>query len=91
MPICTLTYPNFEVETSFNNYILKDFVSYMPAKGRNQIGLYRALEGNKIDAFKNIYHSFFHRFQTTGTKKLDFQAMKGIMPQPFIVSSLSLD
>jgi hypothetical protein len=54
-----LTYPNLEVESSLNNYILTALVEDHLAKTRNQSAILDALQANDFDKLKTTIHAFF--------------------------------
>ena len=54
-----LTYPNLEVESSLNNYILSALVEDHLAKTRNQSAILDALQANNLNKLKNTIHAFF--------------------------------
>ena len=54
-----LTYPNLEVESSLNNYILSALVEDHLAKTRNQSAILDALQDNDFDKLKTTIHAFF--------------------------------
>jgi hypothetical protein len=54
-----LVFPNLEVRSSFNNYILNYFVSDVVRKNNNQSHLYERLLANDVAALKQIFHAFY--------------------------------
>ena len=54
-----LTYPNLEVESSLNNYILTALVEDNLAKTQNQSAILDALQANDLDKLKTIIQAFF--------------------------------
>ncbi|MEW6774191.1 MAG: ATP-binding protein [Bacteroidota bacterium] len=54
----TLTYPNFEVKTSFNEHLL-DYLSSVDKKSSYLIQVEEIFEKNRIEELKNVLHSFY--------------------------------
>ena len=54
-----LMYPNLEVESSLNNYILSALVGDHLAKTRNQSAILDALQTNDLNKLKNTIDAFF--------------------------------
>ncbi|GAB6094600.1 ATP-binding protein [Desulfatiferula olefinivorans] len=54
-----LVFPNLEVRSSFNNYILNYFVSDVVFKNNNQSHLYERLLANDVAALEQIFHAFY--------------------------------
>ncbi|MEW6773725.1 MAG: AAA family ATPase [Bacteroidota bacterium] len=54
----TLTYPNFEVKTSFNEHLL-DYLSSVDKKSSYLIQVEEIFEGNRIEGLKDVLQSFY--------------------------------
>ncbi|MBL0702124.1 MAG: ATP-binding protein [Desulfosarcina sp.] len=54
-----LNYPNMEVKTSLNNYLLNYLLDFSVQKAKTQRAIYNALRNNEIDSLKEIFHSLF--------------------------------
>ncbi|MCD6273445.1 MAG: ATP-binding protein [Deltaproteobacteria bacterium] len=54
-----LNYPNLEVKTSLNNYLLNYLLDFSVKKAKTQRAIYNALKNNEIDSLKDVFHSLF--------------------------------
>lgn len=85
-----LKYPNFEVETSFSDYMLNYLVEDAARKGHIQSNLYDAVTQNQPEDFKSIFHSFFASIPNDWYRKNSIAKYEGYYASIFYSYFVSL-
>jgi hypothetical protein len=75
--IFILSYPNFEVKKSFNNYFLLYFLQDKSIKSKTDIAIKSALRDNQIEKLKDILHRFFASIPYDWYRKNDLESYEG--------------
>jgi len=72
----TLTYPNFEVRTSFNNAFLT-YLTPPPLKDTTEKGIVKAIDKNDLEKLKDILYSFFASIPNDWYRRNDLDSYEG--------------
>ncbi|ACN99243.1 conserved protein, with A weak D-galactarate dehydratase/altronate hydrolase domain [Sulfurihydrogenibium azorense Az-Fu1] len=75
--IYILTYPNFEVKSSFNNFFLSDILPSVSDKEDAQNSIVEAIEENDLEKIKTALHSFFASIPNDWYRKNDLDSYEG--------------
>jgi len=85
-----LKYPNFEVETSFSDYMLNYLVEDAARKGHIQSDLYTAVVQNQPEKFKAIFQAFFASIPNEWYRKNSIARYEGYYASIFYSYFVSL-
>jgi hypothetical protein len=72
-----LSYPNFEVRVSFNNFYLSDLLPVMSEKEEAQIGIVEAVEEGDVERLKEILRGFFASLPHDWYRRSDLSGYEG--------------
>jgi len=75
--VYTLSYPNYEVKVSLNNFFLLHFVPDRSLKDKTENELEKALRDNQIEKLKDILHRFFASIPYDWYRKNDLESYEG--------------
>jgi hypothetical protein len=75
--VYTLSYPNYEVKVSLNNFFLLHFVPDRSLKDKTENELEKALKDNQIEKLKDILHRFFASIPYDWYRKNDLESYEG--------------
>lgn len=75
--VYTLSYPNYEVKVSLNNFFLLHFVPDRSLKDKTENELEKALKNNQIEKLKDILHRFFASIPYDWYRKNDLESYEG--------------
>jgi hypothetical protein len=75
--VYTLSYPNYEVKVSLNNFFLLYFVPDRSLKDKTENELEKALRDNQIEKLKDILHRFFASIPYDWYRKNDLESYEG--------------
>jgi len=75
--IYILTYPNFEVKSSFNNFFLSDILPSVSDKEDAQNSIVEAIEENDLEKIKTALHNFFASIPNDWYRKNDLDSYEG--------------
>jgi Protein of unknown function (DUF1703)./Predicted AAA-ATPase. len=75
--VYTLSYPNYEVKVSLNNFFLLHFVPDRILKDKTENELEKALKNNQIEKLKDILHRFFASIPYDWYRKNDLESYEG--------------
>ncbi|ADR19997.1 ATP-binding protein [Calditerrivibrio nitroreducens] len=75
--IYILTYPNFEVKMSFNNFFLSDILPVASDKEEVQNSIVEAIEENSLENLKTALYSFFASIPNDWYRKNDLDSYEG--------------
>jgi len=75
--VYTLTYPNYEVKVSLNNFFLLHFFPDRSLKDKTENELEKALRDNQIEKLKDILHRFFASIPYDWYRKNDLESYEG--------------
>jgi len=72
-----LSYPNYEVKTSFNRYFLLHLTPSFVLKDKTENALIKALKNNQIEKLQEILHTFFASIPYDWYRKNDLESYEG--------------
>jgi hypothetical protein len=75
--IYILTYPNFEVKSSFNNFFLSDILPSVSDKEDAQNSIVEAIEENDLEKIKTALYSFFASIPNDWYRRNDLDSYEG--------------
>jgi hypothetical protein len=75
--VYTLSYPNYEVKVSLNNFFLLHFVPDRSLKDKTENEIEKALRDNQIEKLKDILHRFFASIPYDWYRKNDLESYEG--------------
>jgi hypothetical protein len=75
--IYILSYPNFEVKKSFNNYFLANLIPDPTVKTETDLEIKSALKNNQIEKLQEILHTFFASIPYDWYRKNDLESYEG--------------
>jgi len=77
-----LGFPNFEVRTSFNNFLLNTF-SHLPSKERNYDKIFDVLEMGNVGELESVFKSIFASIPHDWFRKNNLQEYEGFYASVF--------
>ncbi|TWI77343.1 PD-(D/E)XK nuclease superfamily protein [Desulfobotulus alkaliphilus] len=72
-----LAYPNMEVKSSLNRWILNELVEDVEAKSANETRLIRAIQTKSFNDLRDIFHSFFASIPHDWYRKNELSGYEG--------------
>jgi len=72
-----LSYPNYEVKTSFNGYFLLYLTPNFVLKDKTENALIKAIKNNQIEKLQEILHTFFASIPYDWYRKNDLESYEG--------------
>jgi len=89
----TLEFPNLEVKSRFNNYILNFLVSDIVCKSDNQSQLYERLLANDVEGLRQVFHAFYASIPNDWYRKNTLSGYEGYYASIFYCyfAALGLD